>query len=94
MELRSPIVGNKFRPISSQERYHHLKEDEPVTLVREPENSYDENAIAVHSTDGFHLGYIPKSLNTPLATALDEGHIFNATYSAEHDRVWIVEVTF
>jgi hypothetical protein len=42
----------------------------PVTLVREPENGYDPNAIQVW-IDGKMVGYIPKNQNAALATLMD-----------------------
>lgn len=34
---------------------------DPVTLIPEPTNAYDPNAIKVLSAAGVHLGYIPKT---------------------------------
>lgn len=48
-----------------------------VTLVREPENKFDKNAVAVW-VDGRRVGYIPKSQNVPLAAWMDNtGHGYN-----------------
>lgn len=41
-----------------------------VTLVREPENKFDKNAIAVW-VDGQRVGYIPKAQNVALAAHID-----------------------
>ena len=43
-----------------------------VTLVREPENKFDKNAIAVWS-GGKRIGYIPSKQNAGLAAAMDQG---------------------
>jgi hypothetical protein len=43
-----------------------------LDLVREPENPYDANAIAVH-LGGRRLGYVPRCANAELARLLDEG---------------------
>lgn len=42
----------------------------PVTLVREPDNKFDKNAVAVW-VDGKRIGYIPKTTNRPLAALID-----------------------
>lgn len=41
-----------------------------VTLVREPENKFDKNAIAVW-VDGRRVGYVPKNQNVELAKYID-----------------------
>ena len=42
----------------------------PVTLVREPTNRFDPNAIQVW-IDGKVVGYIPKAVNAALARHID-----------------------
>ena len=41
-----------------------------LTLVREPTNKYDPNAVMVWA-DGIHIGYIPRTQNKPLAALID-----------------------
>jgi hypothetical protein len=43
----------------------------PVTLVREPMNQYDPNAVMVW-IDGVHVGYIPSKTNAALALFIDQ----------------------
>lgn len=43
----------------------------PVTLVREPGNQYDPNAVMVW-IDGQHVGYIPSKQNAALAQFIDQ----------------------
>ena len=53
----------------------------PVTLLREPQNSHDRNAICVEAEiDGadYKLGYIPKALAQKLAPMMDKGSSLNA----------------
>jgi hypothetical protein len=57
-----------------------------LALVRQPDNKYDKNAIAVALADDYNpeepesfdfnliLGYIPRSENEELATMMDEGY--------------------
>lgn len=40
-------------------RLQSLKSGHRLSLVREPQNQYDKNAVAVFDTDGLHLGYVP-----------------------------------
>ena len=47
-----------------------LKPGIAATLVREPNNKYDGNAIMVW-VDGVHIGYIPKKQNAALAALID-----------------------
>lgn len=42
-----------------------------VRLVREPQNPYDANAIAVASDTAGQLGYLPRTIAEELAPALD-----------------------
>ena len=92
MELRTVIVGNSYRPLDAQQRFFNLETGENLVLVREPENPHDANAIAVYSDDGFHLGYIPRTMNRELADALREGRKFAATFDADINRLYIEEV--
>lgn len=50
-----------------------------LQLVREDENSYDSNAVAIFYQDQM-LGYVPRAINRELALLLDMGHgdIFEA----------------
>ena len=65
-------------------RYHdakavwdQMKEGEPLTLVREPENPYDMNAVRV-DWNGHPLGYIPRTENAAVARQLDRGNKLQA----------------
>jgi hypothetical protein len=46
---------------------------EPVQFVREPDNSADANAIAVHDAAGRRLGYLFRELAAEHAGLLDRG---------------------
>ena len=60
------------------EVFNHLKIGTPLHLVREEDNKYDAEAIAVYWKDA-KLGFIPSSMNTDLSKFLDMGYsdIFN-----------------
>jgi len=92
MNLRTVIVGNNHRPLEAQQRYRELTKDESLTLVRDPGNSWDSNAIEVHTEDGVHIGFIPKTMNAELAAALDDDRQFTATYDPDIDRLFVEEI--
>lgn len=50
--LSAPLVGMRFRP-PALTILQGLGMDQPLRLRREPENEYDENAIAVHLPEGW-----------------------------------------
>jgi hypothetical protein len=46
--------------------------------VREATNDHDSNAIALETTDGLRVGYVPKSENVLLARLMDAGKELDA----------------
>jgi HIRAN domain-containing protein len=50
----------------------------PVLLRRDPANEHDPNAIAVDTTDGGQLGWVPRELAVEVAAELDAGHPWSA----------------
>ncbi|KAG2055432.1 hypothetical protein BDR06DRAFT_911542 [Suillus hirtellus] len=48
---------------------------EEVTLIREPHNQYDRNAIEVRNIGGNKVGHVPKQTAAKLAPLLDRGAI-------------------
>ncbi|MBN2033732.1 MAG: hypothetical protein JW836_10680 [Deltaproteobacteria bacterium] len=54
--------------------------DEGVTLIREPENAFDPNAIKVEAGRNY-VGYIPKGIAKDLASRMDSGSRFIVTKS-------------
>jgi hypothetical protein len=63
------IVGMQFR--NAEWLHREPPRDPSVTLIREPENPYDANAIQVW-IDGAHVGYIPAKSNAALAASMDK----------------------
>ena len=49
-----------------------MRPGDRLSLIREPENTYDQNAVAVKH-DGHHLGYVPARHHW-VAEAIDEEH--------------------
>ena len=72
------ITGSIFYP-GATAAIERLKFGQPLVLVREPENKYDKNAIAVHlgRLDGealvahHKIGHIPANLAKELAPIMD-----------------------
>lgn len=60
-----------------------LPDQEPVTLIREPTNQYDRNAIQVWAR-GEHIGYLSAKQIPKLAMAMDRRREF--AHSQEHVR--------
>ena len=63
------IVGQKHRGFDSH--LVGILPGTPVTLVREPDNKFDPNAVMVW-IDGKHVGYIPSKENKALAEFIDQ----------------------
>jgi hypothetical protein len=67
---RSPLAG--YRYYQAPVLFELLQPGEALTLVREPHNPHDANAVRV-DWRGHTLGYVPRRQNAALAWALDEG---------------------
>lgn len=64
-----------------------LQENDPLVLMREPDNKFDEHAISVYTTNGLKLGYLPKNNNLILSRLMDEGNLlFGKTKTFHWDR--------
>jgi len=71
MELFAPIVGTHFRGSEAKRIVNDLVVGEiSFDLIREPENEYDFNAVAVYYDD-IHIGYIAATHNRQIADHLD-----------------------
>jgi hypothetical protein len=64
------IVGMSHRP-GAYDILKALEVGETVKLVREPDNEYDSNAVAVW-VGGTKVGYIPSKQNKALAAFIDQ----------------------
>lgn len=76
--LKTGIAGMQFH-IENEEEQAALDSITPGTelmLFREPENKYDEWAIAVHLTETDKLGFITKFKNETIARLMDAGKKF------------------
>ena len=71
-----------FQYYQGLEAYHQLKVGTELELVRDSENKYDPDAVAIFYKD-YQLGYIPRDCNKELSMFLDMGvgGIFEARIS-------------
>jgi hypothetical protein len=83
----SPLAG--FRYYAAEARWREMKEGQALTLVREPENVHDRNAVRVEWR-GEKLGYLPRRENKAVATAMDTGDKIDAKIAKlrEHPDPW------
>lgn len=65
------VAGLKHHDYEQVSAY--LKKDTELSLEREPDNQYDENAVRV-LFKGVFLGYIPAEMSEEVAYYLDEGY--------------------
>jgi len=71
-----------------------VNNQEMVSLVREPHNRFDPNAVKVDSVNGVQVGHIKRALAKPLASILDrhlarvEGSVSLRLYCRYNDRVF------
>lgn len=71
----------------------NLKENDTLALTREPDNSYDSNAIRIDDAIGRKIGYIPKAENGTLARLMDCGSTFICAVAvlptAKDNNLWV-----
>lgn len=70
--LTARVAGVTFE--GRQEKIARLSMGDPVQIVPEPDNPYDQNALAVHiAHDGeiLHCGYIPREIAKKIAPLLE-----------------------
>ena len=65
------VVGGYYRSKAAQEEYIYLDKATPISLRREPGNSYDPYAVKVLS-DRKHIGYVPKDLSRLVSEVIDQ----------------------
>ena len=77
MELDTKVAGVTF---DNRQRYiRRMSVGETVSLVREPNNPYDRNAICVINANGDQIGFISKELASTMAPQMDAGVNYHAT---------------
>lgn len=69
--MQFPLRGANFRDPEAKFAAMEQVEGSVVTLEREPDNSYDTNAIRVITEAGIFIGYVAKEVAVELAPLLD-----------------------
>lgn len=80
---RFRINGTYYRTLEEIERANKLQKGEPLYLVPEPNNEYDNNAIKVLTKDNVHIGYIPKELC----------RLFNDILEGKISEIYVVDIS-
>ena len=78
--LETIVAGTSFRKLKDVEP--QLNTQVKLSLKREPDNEYDDFAIALYFEKN-KIGYIPKTSNEVIARLLDAGKAFYATIEAK-----------
>ena len=83
----SPLAGSQYYALDTF--WSGIRVGDPLTLIREPDNRHDRNAIRVEWR-GRELGYVPRAENRAVAAALDGGDRLVARISrlTEHADPW------
>lgn len=67
---------------------------EPVSLVCEPRNLVDPNAVAVFSVRGAQLGYLPAERSGWIGARISQGEDFRAIFQQASSGVAVIQVSF
>ena len=83
----SPLAGLAYYQGESLWKRFHISD--PLQLIREPDNKYDRQAVAVYWRK-HKLGFIPRVANTAISQMLDRGVPVQAqiTRLDESDNSW------
>ena len=71
-ELVCDVVGMRYVE-DLGEKLRNVEIGDDVSLLRDPGNAHDANAIAVVAPDGERVGWIPRSCNCEAASRIDRG---------------------
>lgn len=72
--LQTAIVGSKYKK-NADIIIQRMRARTRLVLRKEPENPADRNAIAVYTTSGVQLGYVPKVDNVRIGERMDDPDI-------------------
>ena len=83
----SPLAG--FQYYQGKQLWDEMKVGDALTLVREPDNPHDSNAVRVEWR-GHKLGYVPRRENRSVAQHMDRGGGVEARVSrlTQHRNPW------
>lgn len=78
----SPLAGSQYYAMEAF--WADIKVGDALSLIREPDNRHDRNAIRVEWR-GHKLGYVPRAQNRAVAAAIDAGDRLSARVSSMSD---------
>lgn len=83
----SPLAGSQY--YAASEMWREMQVGDALSLIREPDNRHDRNAIRVEWR-GYKLGYVPRAENRAVAAAMDQGDRLIARIArlTEHPNPW------
>jgi len=87
----SPLAGSQYYALDTF--WDGIRIGDPLTLIREPDNRHDRNAIRVEWR-GRKLGYVPRAENRVIAAAMDAGDRLSAVLSSINDNNPWLRVAF
>ena len=64
----------------------HLNIDDRLDFFREPDNSYDKEAIVIKTAEGVKIGYVPKQDNVIFARLMDAGKLLFGRISGKEKK--------
>lgn len=85
-----PLVGLSF--VKDKSVFSEVSVNDEVFLEREPNNKFDNNAIAVYSSKKKILGHIASEWALILAQKMDFGMTFNATISKIESKTILLKI--
>lgn len=65
------IHGLRYMPQCSQDYISNLKTEEPLFLVKDYQNQYDDNALLLRTKNNLNLGYCPRYLTKDIINLLE-----------------------
>jgi hypothetical protein len=95
-DLLLKVTGVSFPNLdgsSRQEILGNMSDNASISLVREPENEYDPNAIMVMA-DKKQVGYVSKEENIMIAPLMDSGALFEAEVweKSQYKGTWYLHI--
>ncbi len=83
----SPLAG--FQYYAGKAQWGDMHEGDKLTLVREPDNAHDANAVRVE-WQSVKLGYLPRAENRAVAEEMDKGGKVEARIArlTQHRNPW------
>jgi hypothetical protein len=72
---QSPVAG--FQYYEGERVFNSLRIDAPLQLVRDANNKYDKNAVAIYFRNE-KLGFVPRTENCAISSMIDRGEKLSA----------------